>query len=844
MTSACPRVTRTRAFQNRFSRAIANIKLALSLSAFRRARRVAVSSLRARASSCCMPVAPDGSHRSLRLTCKLEPPGHLRAHVMALLRAPPLRTPSVHIDGAALRTAPPPPRCAGWMVARGVRCLGRACKWSGCTCQPGSRAIVVYHGNKVRECSHMPRARIRKGRGRGATDDPAIHDVCAPCIAGAGGWPAGSPSAGSDAARRSAQDSGTDEADDRATAKARAKAKAKAEGRVADIAGLGGAGVRGAKGKAVRAAKNKLVQGRKRESDGSDCSVDDDGVRTASTSTASSPIPRAQARRAAARDRALSETLARDRALSEALARVETLQAALAGARRAYPVPGASRGGEGLAGAGRMMMMRRGAAAGTDTCTGKRDTQSSDDVDRTDDEDASESSGDDSDTSVGWSKPAGENRAGATGRRNCDVDTDDAREDEHDGAVCDDDEQQEQWGEEEQEEEEEEQEEGEEEEQDEEEQDDEDDLGEWAEIADDHEYFVPKCPEDWRVGSYRILDRLQWGGFGSVFSVRHVVSKVPFAMKVYRLGTDENVAREHDLLVSIRHENVMAVSKLRTFYARGSGYEFQYAVMPLYPKDLAQFIHGDDDPPPSRAQIHSIMMQICGGLGAIHATHHVHADLKPENILVNDVAVPGKVHACICDFGSVLDLTTGGPYDEFGHTLMLSAPELVCACDGLIGFGLDVFALGCIYTELCAEQSLFNEKKGATAHLGLVAQLNPHETFPPAVKSNTAFFNRRGHLRSNTEADQLGKMDNFFACNPIDAAQREFIRWCCRLDPAARPTLDRIVSWLDTYYAADISPAAGAAPAPDVTATEACTGADGADVGVLRLSGDDNERLT
>ena len=317
---------------------------------------------------------------------------------------------------------------------------------------------------------------------------------------------------------------------------------------------------------------------------------------------------------------------------------------------------------------------------------------------------------------------------------------------------------------------------------------------------------MPRCPDDWTIGNYCITARLHWGGFGSVFAVRHKLSHVPHAMKVYCVDTEENIEREHKLLRSIRHENVMAVSVLRTFHAPSNGIEYSYAVMPLYPKDLSQFIYkGDSTGPPSDAQIHSIMLQICGGLGAIHATDHVHGDLKPENILIDDGAGisdgTGSVRVCICDFGSVLDLKTGGPYDEFGHTLMLSAPELVCACDTLISFAADVFSLACVYTELCTEQTLFNERKDWTAHLALVADTNPGEAFPSELKSKRPFFNRRGHLHDNAEANQAGKMERFFTHNSLDAAQREFIQSCCRLNPSARPTIDKIVCWLGDYYA-------------------------------------------
>jgi serine/threonine protein kinase len=343
----------------------------------------------------------------------------------------------------------------------------------------------------------------------------------------------------------------------------------------------------------------------------------------------------------------------------------------------------------------------------------------------------------------------------------------------------------------------------------EEDEEDEEDLGEWQEIWGDDEYFVPRCPEDWTVGKYRICERLQWGGFGSVFAVRQRTTNAPFALKVYRVDTEENVEREHRLLLSIRHENVMSVSAVRSFQSASNGVEYSYAVMPLYPQDLAQFIHVGDGEPPTGQQIYDIMTQVCGGLGAIHATRHAHADLKPENILVDPATTAsGKIRACICDFGSVLDLSTGGPYDEFGHTLMLSAPELVCNCAELIGTNIDVFALGCVYTELCTGQVLFHEKKHAAAYLALVADANRGDEFPLQLKKNRTLFNRRGFLVDNAAADQAGKMDKFFASYELDKEECDFIRRCCRLDPAARPTLAQTVAWLDSFYTGD-------APSPE-----------------------------
>jgi hypothetical protein len=74
------------------------------------------------------------------------------------------------------------------------------------------------------------------------------------------------------------------------------------------------------------------------------------------------------------------------------------------------------------------------------------------------------------------------------------------------------------------------------------------------------------------------------------------------------------------------------------------------------------------------------------------------------------------------------------------------------------------------------------------------------------------------------EAAQAGKMDSFFAHNPLDDAQREFIRQCCRLEPTARPAIDQLVTWLDTYYAGKAANNAAAAQTAPTSLPDSAAG--------------------
>ena len=321
----------------------------------------------------------------------------------------------------------------------------------------------------------------------------------------------------------------------------------------------------------------------------------------------------------------------------------------------------------------------------------------------------------------------------------------------------------------------------------------------WSQIADNYTFFMPRHGVDNSIGKYDIVRKLQWGGFGSVFHVSHRKTGKDYAMKVYRFGTEEHVEKELMLLMSIRHVNVMIVSKLRSFVSEVNDAQYSYVVMPLYPKDLSEYINFNlDDAPPSDADVSSIMLQICGGLGAVHAMQCAHADLKPENVLIDDTG--DRLHVCLCDFGSVFDLESGGPYDPYGHTLALSSPELVCNTDGLIGTGVDIFPLACIYTELCTEQTLFYEREDECIYMAMVAQVNEEDTFPPAIVGNRKYFTRRGTLLGNAASKTAGAMQKSFEQFGFDSRQMALVKGCCRLDPANRWSLLQVVDWVKEYY--------------------------------------------
>lgn len=340
----------------------------------------------------------------------------------------------------------------------------------------------------------------------------------------------------------------------------------------------------------------------------------------------------------------------------------------------------------------------------------------------------------------------------------------------------------------------------------------------WQSIINDYSFFVPRGPEDEQIGEYSIVRRLQRGGFASVFKAQHALSKKPCALKVYSVGTEDTIERELSILMAIRHANVLTVSRLREFVSEVTGCTYRYVVMPLFPKDMANYIYDiDEDDTSVRTDAHcsGIMLQICAGLSAVHAVYHAHGDIKPENILIDDDDQE-NVNVCICDFGSVYDLSGNETeHDGGGLTLEFAAPEMVVNDFDLISYSVDIFAIACVYVELVTEQPLFLEKENDMLHLAYVQALDGNKPFPPSIAGNRLYFTRFGRLHRNAQR-RAAAMPSWEAHCGLEQDQIDFVKSCCQLDPTARPTLDEVIAWFQARL-----PAAGGAGKPASPAAEA-----------------------
>ncbi|XP_072112626.1 cyclin-dependent kinase-like 4 isoform X5 [Mobula birostris] len=199
---------------------------------------------------------------------------------------------------------------------------------------------------------------------------------------------------------------------------------------------------------------------------------------------------------------------------------------------------------------------------------------------------------------------------------------------------------------------------------------------------------------------YEYLGMLGEGSYGMVTKCRNKENGRIVAIKKFLEGDDDKFVkkiamREIRLLKRLRHENL--VSLLEVFKKKGRWFlVFEYMDRTLL-DDLEQFPKGLD-----YSRVRSYLFQILRGLAFCHSHNIIHRDIKLENILVSERSV-----LKLCDFGFARTLAAPGEaHTEYVATRWYRAPELLVG-DSTYGKSVDVWAVGCLVTEMLTGEPLF-----------------------------------------------------------------------------------------------------------------------------------------
>lgn len=257
---------------------------------------------------------------------------------------------------------------------------------------------------------------------------------------------------------------------------------------------------------------------------------------------------------------------------------------------------------------------------------------------------------------------------------------------------------------------------------------------------------------------YRIEEKLDSGGMGSVYRATDLQNDEQVALKIIKQSLMEDKKNEKLFLheaqavLMIQHPNVVSATGLGI-----TKDDYAYLVMELLEGQTLREVIAHDAPLDlTRAIV--LMLQIAEGVGAAHKMRILHRDLKPTNVFITRASnAPSKVK--VLDFSLAKFFRPSVDASTFGFTTgkMRGTPRYMSPeqCEGNeITPASDVYSLGVIFYEMLANTTPFsgdNAKEIALKHIN-----EP----PPSLLD----FD----LSMPTEID-------------------EFVRRCLSKDPADRP---------------------------------------------------------
>lgn len=218
------------------------------------------------------------------------------------------------------------------------------------------------------------------------------------------------------------------------------------------------------------------------------------------------------------------------------------------------------------------------------------------------------------------------------------------------------------------------------------------------EKAENEQYDSPSRKIQVRFVTKRLLGR---GSFGEVDEVRELSTGASYARKHIFLDVDksrqtiaEEVINEVQVMQKLRHLHIATV----LFYLK-QGETYSIFMLPVAEYDLGRFMQkcAEEEFPAGRTKkIYPWFGCLLDALAYAHKIKIKHQDIKPSNILIkND-------QPYLCDFGLAKDFADTDASKSHGAIVIGSrlyhAPEVRPRQER--GRKADVFALGCVYSEM------------------------------------------------------------------------------------------------------------------------------------------------
>ncbi|KAJ2999043.1 hypothetical protein HDV02_003736 [Globomyces sp. JEL0801] len=210
---------------------------------------------------------------------------------------------------------------------------------------------------------------------------------------------------------------------------------------------------------------------------------------------------------------------------------------------------------------------------------------------------------------------------------------------------------------------------------------------------------------------YKLSKILGEGSFAVVFLAKHIVSKVPFAVKcLYRKGLSENQKKlqmeEVQLMLAVNHHpNIVHLhAVIETNY-------HLYLVMDYCATDLFDYIINH---PLDEVHVRKLFNEIVEAVSECHEHGIYHRDLKPENILLVNKKGPVK----LTDFGLATKDVLSSDYG-CGSVCYMSPENRTIksgTCSPYLPAANDVWSLGVILINLLTGKNPWHKPSKKDSH--------------------------------------------------------------------------------------------------------------------------------
>jgi serine/threonine protein kinase len=205
-----------------------------------------------------------------------------------------------------------------------------------------------------------------------------------------------------------------------------------------------------------------------------------------------------------------------------------------------------------------------------------------------------------------------------------------------------------------------------------------------------------------RLGPYRVLGPLGYGGMGAVFRAEDPTLQREVALKVmlpeYAADPDAKARflREARAQAKVHHEHIVAIFQV------GEDRDIPYIAMPLLKGMTLQAALQANPRPPVR-EVLRIGREVAEGLAAAHEQGLIHRDIKPANVWLEGK----RLRVRILDFGIArITSSDGSPRTVLtGKGMVLGTPSYMSpeqARNLKLDARSDLFSLGIVMYEMCA----------------------------------------------------------------------------------------------------------------------------------------------